>query len=218
MTSKSQILDSIRQRRLQEVALPSLDHPWFEYEDRQRQFGESVRGVGGECVIVDDLDGLNRRLNQLPVYAEARQIVSTVPGAGRPTVDLAAIDDPHDLQDVEFAILPGLFGVAENGAVWITDEGLNHRVIYFIAQHMAIVLSRSELVDNMHQAYRRLASVGADRWAPGRGVGFGAFVSGPSKTADIEQSLVIGAHGARSLTVFLVDSLAAGDLSPQVLE
>jgi L-lactate dehydrogenase complex protein LldG len=35
---------------------------------------------------------------------------------------------------------------------------------------------------------------------------FGVFVAGPSKTADIEQILVIGAHGPRSLTVLLVPS------------
>jgi L-lactate dehydrogenase complex protein LldG len=35
--------------------------------------------------------------------------------------------------------------------------------------------------------------------------GFATFIAGPSKTADIEQSLVLGAHGPRSLIVFLID-------------
>jgi L-lactate dehydrogenase complex protein LldG len=47
----------------------------------------------------------------------------------------------------------------------------------------------------MHQAYERLQ---------GREYNFGVFIAGPSKTADIEQSLVLGAHGARTMTVFLV--------------
>ena len=75
-------------------------------------------------------------------------------------------------------------------------DNIRQRTIYFIAQHLALVVPRSEVVSNMHQAYQRL------RFDDNA---FGCFVSGPSKTADIEQSLVIGAHGARSLTVFLVD-------------
>lgn len=49
----------------------------------------------------------------------------------------------------------------------------------------------------MHQAYKKLSSNAID---------FGVFISGPSKTADIEQSLVIGAHGALSLSVFLKEN------------
>ncbi len=47
----------------------------------------------------------------------------------------------------------------------------------------------------MHEAYARLAP---------REIGYGLFISGPSKTADTEQALVIGAQGARRCTVFLV--------------
>jgi L-lactate dehydrogenase complex protein LldG len=99
------------------------------------------------------------------------------------------------LEDVDMAIAPGEFAVAENGAVWVTDRQVRQRAIFFIPQHLALVVPREQLVHNMHEAYGRLAFGEA---------GFGAFISGPSKTADIEQSLVIGAHGPRSLTVMLI--------------
>jgi L-lactate dehydrogenase complex protein LldG len=99
------------------------------------------------------------------------------------------------LEDVDLFIARGEFGVAENAAVWVTDTHTRHRVLYFLTQHLVLVLSADQIVDNMHQAYERL------QFTEPR---FGLFLSGPSKTADIEQSLVIGAHGARSLTVFLI--------------
>jgi L-lactate dehydrogenase complex protein LldG len=98
---------------------------------------------------------------------------------------------------LDFFVGAGQFAVAENGAVWVASGQTSHRVLFFIAQHLALIVPASELVHNMHEAYRRLRF---DRPE------FGLFISGPSKTADIEQSLVIGAHGARSHTVFLVDA------------
>ena len=95
------------------------------------------------------------------------------------------------------ALVPGHFGVAENGAIWITDEETPHRVIYFIAQHLVIAVPGDQIVSNMHEAYQRLDFPTS---------GFGTFISGPSKTADIEQSLVIGAHGPRSLTAYLLSN------------
>ena len=110
-------------------------------------------------------------------------------------MDLDSVDDPHQLEDVDLFVTRGEFGVAENAAVWATDVHTKHRVLYFLTQHLVLVLPAREIVDNMHQAYERL------EFTQPR---FGLFISGPSKTADIEQSLVIGAHGARSMTVFLV--------------
>jgi L-lactate dehydrogenase complex protein LldG len=196
MTARDDILASLRRRRVEQPSkLPPTDGPWIEYDDPLRQFSETLQMVGGACLIVDRFEDVPSRLEALPVWRDARRRFSGVPGLGGGNVDLDSIDDPHELEDVDVAALPGELAVAENGAVWVSDRGLKHRVIYFIVQHLVLVVSASSLVHNMHQAYARL-SLGEPR--------FGVFISGPSKTADIEQSLVIGAHGPRSHTVLVV--------------
>ncbi len=194
-SSKAEILDALRSTRLEPVELPDLDQPWIAFEDRVRQFSDVLSGVGGQAVRVRDLEEVNRELDQLPAYAEAAKVCSLVDGIRKANVRIQDATDPHQLEDVDFCVAPGEFGVAENAAVWVTDQGVRHRVLYFLTQHLALVLPAAELVDNMYHAYQRLSFAEP---------GFGLFLSGPSKTADIEQSLVIGAHGARSLTVFLV--------------
>lgn len=100
--------------------------------------------------------------------------------------------DGLSLADIEVLEIDGEFGVAENGAIWLTEEAMPHRVAPFICQHL--VINVKKIVPHMHAAYEELGKVKS---------GFGLFLAGPSKTADIEQSLVIGAHGARSLTVVI---------------
>ena len=65
----------------------------------------------------------------------------------------------------------------------------------FIPEALVILLDRKQIVSNMHEAYARKDFDTYD---------FGSFIAGPSKTADIEQALVIGAHGARDVTVILL--------------
>jgi L-lactate dehydrogenase complex protein LldG len=200
MSHKQAILDKLRKHAPADVPHPGVAGPWTSFEDRMAQFRSMVEAVGGKCVSADDRFAVNRLLLESEAYTKAKKIFSAVEGVGTPTFDLGKVDDPHDLHDVDFAIYRGEFGVAENGAVWVTDEGLPHRVIYFIPQHVAIVLGGNGepadcLVSQMYEAYQRI-SFDSPR--------FGLFISGPSKTADIEQSLVIGAHGPRSLTVYLV--------------
>lgn len=198
MSAKSEILAKIRRQALPESPLPSLDGDWITYADKAAQFGEVLTSVGGQVVTLGDGRSLTDVIRGLPCWDSTRPIVSTIelfsdaPPLGN--LDLASIDDPHKLVDVEVAVLPGEFAVAENGAVWVTDRGVRHRAIYFITQHLVLVVPRAQIVDHMQQAYARLQF---DQ------PGYGLFISGPSKTADIEQSLVIGAHGPRSLTVIL---------------
>lgn len=198
-TSKAAILEALRSTSLQPVELPDLQQAWVEYPDRGAQFASVLEAVGGRSCLVRDLAELLVELEKLPVYSAAKQVCSLVPGVPKANVDLAAVSDPHDLRDVDLFIAPGDFGVAENAAIWLTDRATKHRVLYFLCQHLILVVPADQLVSNMHQAYDRLSFVEPR---------FGMFLCGPSKTADIEQALVIGAHGARSLTVFLVGSSA----------
>jgi L-lactate dehydrogenase complex protein LldG len=194
MTHKSEILKALRKNLLPEPALPSLDQEWIVYEDINAQFEQSVAAVGGQCHFVDNISDVQTRLGEIEPYRDGKKICSLVNGV-EGNVDLDQIDDPHELEDVDFAVARGHFGVAENGAIWVTDEHVKHRVVLFLSQHISLIIPKSELVNNMHEGYARVKHVG--------GV-FGVFISGPSKTADIEQSLVIGAHGARSMNVFVV--------------
>jgi len=93
-------------------------------------------------------------------------------------------------------LLHAHFGVIENGACWIDHHPDDDRTRYTLPEHLAILLPRDALLPTMHEAYARIAELGIDD--------FGLFLSGPSKTADIEQALVLGAQGAIVTKVFLV--------------
>lgn len=192
--AKTTILSAIRRHHLPEAPLPSLDQAWIQFADLRAQYTSVLESVGGRTIAVADIAAVNSELAALPTWADANKTVSLIDGV-RGNTELEQLDDSHATEDIDFAILAGEFAVAENGAVWITDDGVKHRAIYFIAQHLALVVSAHNIVPNMHEAYRRLKFESPQ---------FGAFISGPSKTADIEQSLVIGAHGPRSMTVFIV--------------
>jgi L-lactate dehydrogenase complex protein LldG len=194
MSSRNAILDSLRQNVPPPASLPAPING-IRYADPIRQFEETLIGAGGKLIRATAPQDLASELANIDVYASAAKVASLVPGIPSKNVDLNAIEDPHDLEGIDVAIIPGKFGVAENAAVWVPGETLTpHRAIFVITQHLILIVPAGEIVDNLHQAYERI------HWSPNS---FGIFISGPSKTADIEQSLVIGAHGARSCTVIL---------------
>ena len=195
MGAREDILAALRRAAPGEVSLPDLAALGVRFEDRAQKFAEAVQGVAGTCVRVADQAAAQRALAGLAVYQQAKRTMSLVAGLGAGGEDPAAVADPHALDGVEVVVLPGAFGVAENGAVWVEARAMPHAALFVIPEHLVLVVPAGELVDDMHAAYARLSA--------GPAV-YGTFIAGPSKTADIEQALVIGAHGARSCTVLLM--------------
>ena len=202
-TAREQILRDVRRSLPAEAPRPSLDGEWIRYTDPYSQFFETLRGVGGAGRVVTGEAQLREEMERVIESIAAKQICSVIPAATVGNVDLAAIDDPHQLAGVDLAILPGELAVAENAAVWVTNVEVGQRVAYFLSQHVVLVVPHDRIVNNMHEAYEWLHRT-AGPAGPFAMATWGTFMSGPSKTADIEQALVIGAHGARSLHVFLL--------------
>jgi len=185
MNSREQIISKIKAIPRDQKPLP--ESPKFSLEGNLIElFTQSIQSNKGEVVSDDQLAGIIAQNNFGKILSLAHGFEEFS------NTELPA--DPHQLKDLDLAIIEGQFGVAENGAIWLTDENLGLRALPFITEHLVIVLEANTLVSNMHEAYGKIRNQHS---------GFGLFIAGPSKTADIEQSLVIGAHGARSLRVVL---------------
>lgn len=195
MNSRTSILEKIKQNQPKLAAeLPDLEGLGLETFDLVEKYKAVLKSIGGDSVEVKDYNEIIDFVKNN--YSQEKRIITTL----TELESIAATDwfteNPHRLENVDLALFKSHFGVAENSALWVTEAVLGQRVAPFIAQYLGIVLSKKTIVATMHQAYQ---IIGESRY------GFGTFIAGPSKTADIEQSLVLGAHGARGLVVFIME-------------
>jgi len=195
MSSKAEILKKIKQNQPAFVTeLPDLKVLGSEDFDVLQTYKTVLKNIGGDSVEVADYQDIIQYIKTN--YDVEKRIITTIPELSEIAKLNWENDDPHSLENVELTIVKAHFGVAENSALWVTDDVLGQRVSPFIAQYLAIIVYKKDLLPTMHQAYEKIGN---------QEYGFGTFIAGPSKTADIEQSLVLGAHGARGLIVFLLD-------------
>jgi L-lactate dehydrogenase complex protein LldG len=195
MSARDEILAAVRRAKLSPIAAPALREVVQQFAspaDKVATFTASVKVAGGTV--------LRGRREELASLIATAHVANGRHVSALGDVDVSAVQvSPHSFSDTDLFVCEAVAGVAENGAVWLTDSALHHRSALFLATAVIIVLDQNAIVSNMHALYEHV-NVAAD--------GFGVLVAGPSKTADIEQLLVIGAHGAKALTIILVESLA----------
>lgn len=195
MTSRELILKNIKENNVvKDVKLPSYENFGMKFEDKFQTFSTMIESVGGKALVIDKKD-LDKTIKEL--YPDEKQISTNVDFCSLGNFDSNMQEDVHNLKDIDLAIVKGNFAIAENGAIWMKNEDNRHRALYFIAQNIVIVIDEKDILNNMHEAYEKIEFENA---------GYGVFISGPSKTADIEQSLVIGAHGPKSGYVIFTKS------------
>jgi L-lactate dehydrogenase complex protein LldG len=193
MNSREKILEAVLKNQPQISPLPDISMFKGDNNDTVQKYIEIFKTIGGAAYLVDDIANVKALINEH--FDVTKRIITTLPELSDIAELLSPSVDPHTYADVELAVIKAHFAVAENGAVWLTEEVMGQRIIPYICQHLAVIVSAESIVPTLHEAYEQI----------GMGdYGFGGFIGGPSKTADIEQALVLGAHGPLTMTVFII--------------
>ena len=190
--NKEELLGKLRRNTMHQFDMPEASIDGIKYENTIEQFIETSHKVGSEVIEAKAGEDLNELIRK--AYPEAQVLASNVKGI---KVDLNPdmVSEAQDLNGTDIGIVEGDIAVAENGCVWV-PQTMKERVVCFVSENLVILVHRDKIVNNMHEAYRRIHMTE---------YGYGCFISGPSKTADIEQALVMGAQAARGVTVIIVD-------------
>ena len=175
--------------------MPDLsDIKAITYSNPLVQFVQMTVNVGGKVIEVEKGKDINQLIKE--IYPDAKEIASNLPEITIATRNPDDVGRARDLNGTDVGIIRGQFGVAENACIWI-PQTMKEKAVCFISENLVILLPKSQIVNNMHEAYKRIQF--DDTYD-----GYGTFISGPSKTADIAQVLVMGAQAARSVTVLLL--------------
>lgn len=172
--------------------MPETPVEGIKYQDVVQQFIDMSRNVGSEVIEAKADDDINELIRK--AYPVAEVLASNVDGV-KADINPDIVSEAQDLNGTDVGIIEGDIAVAENGCVWV-PQTMKERVVCFISENLVILVHRDKIVNNMHEAYKKIHMTD---------YGYGCFISGPSKTADIEQALVMGAQAARGVTVIIID-------------
>jgi L-lactate dehydrogenase complex protein LldG len=193
MSSREKILQAIKQNKPSLLPLPDVGPFVTQTEGLLDTYKETLTAIGGGCYVVENLDVVKDFAEQQK--QKGLLVINAIPEIGDYNVAEYKDYSALQLQTLNTVIIKGEIAVAENGSVWVTEKSMVNRVFPFICEHLIIVINKADIVANMHESYKRI-TIDEE--------GYGVFIAGPSKTADIEQSLVVGAHGPLSLQVYVI--------------
>ena len=207
---KEDFLNKLRQNTHVQYDMPDMEIEGIQYENTLQQFIDMTKSVGGHVMEAEEGDDMLNEIVRM-AYPEAKVFATNLPeiklerlqafagdAAKNQKIELRNPDtvaEANDLNGTDVGIVRGQVGVAENGCIWI-PQTMKEKAVLFISEYLVIILKKEDVVNNMHEAYARIEMDPK--------YNFGTFISGPSKTADIEQALVMGAQAARGVTVVLI--------------
>lgn len=197
MSTRDKILAALRANTSETFEMPDLSalKP-ITYADPVDEFKQKAITVAGAKLIEAEADDdLNTLVQQ--AYPEAKIIASNIEDI-KADLNPDTVATAQELERADVGVIKGDIGVAENACIWI-PQTMKEKAICFASQYLVIIISKQDIVNNMHEAYARIEASN-DYFQQYK---FGTFISGPSKTADIESALVYGAQAARGVTIIL---------------
>jgi L-lactate dehydrogenase complex protein LldG len=206
--TRENVLSALRRNVREQYDMPDLDklQP-ITFADPVAEFiTKTTTTAGAKLLEMQPGEDIINKVRE--AYPDATSVASNLPGliaANAPALSMHFVNPDtatvEELERIDVGVIEGKIGVAENACIWVPQQ-MKEKAVCFASQRLVIVLRRSDIVHNMHEAYDRIAA-SADYFQQYK---FGTFISGPSKTADIESALVYGAQAARAVTVVLFDS------------
>ncbi|HLZ85950.1 MAG TPA: hypothetical protein VKQ52_01865, partial [Puia sp.] len=135
MSSRDKILDTVKANQPEPRELPPHHTGPAALSDLTPQFIKVLESIGGAAFLVSGYDRVAMILREQ--FPDANRIITSCPqltafaaaSSAAAALSAATPADPHSFENVDLAILPAHFGVAENGACWLTEAQMLDRVL-----------------------------------------------------------------------------------------
>lgn len=176
--------------------------PGTQYDDF-RDVLSTAAGVACRCVRSELADTLDEIAATREIWS-GPDIDDVWPGLTDELSDrginIRLDSSPEKTRDQPTGMTTARAAIVESGSVILHENRLNQRSVSLMTQSLIVLCPSDELYPSLDDAARILRDISAD------GSSYATFVSGPSRTADIERQLTIGVQGPGALYVVFVDT------------
>jgi L-lactate dehydrogenase complex protein LldG len=176
------------------------------------EFSAKATAVGTTVEHVADVSGAAELIRTWASAASTDELVASPQLVGAAPELIAALEaaglavkvvsSTSDARDKPLGLSLARRAVAETGSALISERSLEDRAAGLMTLHNVIIARTVDLVASLDETAAILREI-----ATQPGGGYGSFVTGPSRTADIEMSLTVGVQGPAQSTVLFVDEL-----------
>lgn len=215
-TAKTEILDSIRRNLAASLPFDEIHAEHLAHKEKEifpetiqvltanenlvEFFRENLLAIGANCEIAANLDEVKRAIEEIIEIKNARKIAISDAGlvveiSRNLTVEVVQNASKNELFECDLGITSAQFGIAETGTLVIETDKEFNRLTSLIPPVHICVLEASKIRRTLGEI---LAELQKDL---SRSI---AFITGQSRTSDIELTLALGVHGPGELFVFIV--------------
>jgi L-lactate dehydrogenase complex protein LldG len=209
-SAKDEILGNIRQAlsvgNLEPVA-PDLTSPIYAPlpdEDLVVAFAQMFKEKGGELFYASSEEDLSNSIKTFLQGYNYKNVHAWDPIAAEFLADqnCKIISNDKNLEDIEVGFTICEMMIARTGSIVVSSAQVSGRRLTIYPPHHVVIAAASQVVRDIDDALKALKKL-----YPEQLPSMVSMITGPSRTADIEKTLVLGAHGPKRLTLFLLDDL-----------